>query len=303
MNKVKYMCPLLTLFNDDKTIDYDAMYALAERLIAGGVDGMIVLGSSGEFYSMDDATAGELAKRMIARVGGRVPVYVGTGRMTPERTTKFSRHALGCGADGVIVVGPYYIGASQEGVEAFYDEVARNVDGDIIIYNYPERTGHDVGPSTIKRLLGRHKHIIGIKDTVMSAQHTVALVTELAVDFPAFEVYTGYDCNFAGTVLAGGSGCIGALSNIAVAATGALVRAVRDGDLKALAAAQRRINRLMPLYTLATPFMPIFKAILREQGINNDGLCLPPSPPISSLAAEMDAALAIARAQEIIQGR
>ena len=103
----EYICPVLTAFHKDGSVDMEAMKALFDHLIEGGLDGIAIMGSSGEFYSMTLADAKAFAKASLAYLKGRIPVYVGTGRLTLEETVDLSSFALGCGADGVMVVGPY----------------------------------------------------------------------------------------------------------------------------------------------------------------------------------------------------
>lgn len=280
--KAKYMCPLVTLFNDEQEIDFPAMFTLIDRIIDDGIDGLVILGSSGEFYALEYEVCLDYAKEILNHVAHRVPVYIGTGQMTADKTINFSKYVLDIGADGVIVVGPYYIGCDQKGVYQYFHQIASQVEGDILIYNYPDRTGFDLELATLKQLLSAHKNIIGLKDTVLTANHTTQLATKLKDDFPEFQVFTGYDCNFVSTVLAGGIGCIGALSNIAPGTCAELVKAVENENFSMIKKTQQKIEQMMELYAITQPFMPTFKYILNQQGIHNSNQSLLPATMISS---------------------
>lgn len=275
--KAKYICPLVTLFNEDQTVDFPAMFRLIDRTIDQGIDGLVLLGSSGEFYALDYECCLDYAKVVLDYVAHRVPVYIGTGQMTVAKTVSFSQYVLDLGAEGVIIVGPYYIGCNQKGIYEYFHQIAAQVPGDILIYNYPERTGFDMEAITLKELLSVHSNIIGVKDTVLTANHTSQLVVKLKDHFPNFQVFTGYDCNFVNTVMSGGAGCIGALSNIATATCTELVAAFEEEDLPRLKKGQQKIEQMMALYTVTDPFMPTFKYILNEQGICNSGASLLPA--------------------------
>ena len=117
----EYICPVLTAFHKDGSVDMEAMKALFDHLIEAGSDGSANMRSSVEFYSMTLADAKAFARGSLAYFKGSIPFYVGTGRLTLEETVDLSSFALGCGADGVMVVGPFYIGTDREGIFSYYD--------------------------------------------------------------------------------------------------------------------------------------------------------------------------------------
>ena len=281
----EYLCPTLTALTSDGVVDFESQHRLYDRLIEAGIDGAIVLGSSGEFYAMTLDECCELGLDAIRHIAGRMKVYVGCGRLKMDETVELSNRMLDAGATGVIVVGPYYIGASEEGIFSYYDEVASRVHGNILIYNYPERTGYDVTPAIINRLLERHGNIVGIKDTVESATHTQAIVKGVKAEHPDFLVYSGFDNNLVPTVFAGGNGVIAAISNMAPELCASWIRAFKADDLKETARIHAEICRLMDIYRITTPFMPGMKKVLEFQGMGFTDRSLAPAVTCDDAAA------------------
>ncbi len=277
--QAEYMCPALTLFRNGE-VDFEAQHELYRRLIEGGIDGAVILGSSSEFYAMTPEMRRTVALDAIQQLGDHMKVYIGTGGLRVDDTVSASREALEAGATGVIIVGPYYIDASTEGIYSYYDQVASQVDGEILIYNYPDRTGYDVTPDILNRLLDRHPNIVGIKDTVGNPSHTQEILNRVRPEHPDFKVYSGYDNNFLPVVLAGGNGCIGALSNVIPEILSEWVWGVNEGDFDTCARIHDLVCKLFGIYQVQSPFMPAMKCVLAMQGLGcTEDALLPAIPP------------------------
>lgn len=265
--KAEYICPVLTAFDENGKVDMAAMKKQFDHLIEGGLNGIAVMGSSGEFYGMTLEEAMEFTRESITYLKGKIPVYVGTGRLIADETVQFSNYALDQGADAVMIVGPYYIGTDDAGVEEYYDHVAGQIHGDIILYNFPDRTGFDLSAEVILDLLAKHKNIVGVKDTFAAPAHTIALIKKIKSKYPEFRIYSGYDDNFVHVVLSGGDGCIAALSNVFPKLCSGWVKAVEENNLAKTAETEQVINELMDFYSISNPFMPAMKYALSVLGI------------------------------------
>ena len=274
----EFYCPAMTMFRDGK-VDYEAQHKLLGRLVDAGVDGAIILGSASEFYAMTPEVRREVALDAIEQLKGKKKVYVGTGCLNVADTVAFSNEMAEAGATGLIIVGPYYIGAEPEGVFEYYDQVASQVKGDIMIYNYPERTSYDVTPDILNRLLDRHDNIVAIKDTVESATHTQKILNLVKSKHPEFKVFSGFDNNFLPTVLAGGNGAIGGMSNMAPYMVASWVKAVNAGDFETVGAIHKAVCELFQVYQQTNPFMPSMKYILQLQGLGNTEESMLPGVP------------------------
>lgn len=274
----EFYCPAMTMFRDGK-VDFEAQHKLLGRLVDAGVDGAIILGSASEFYAMTPEVCREVALDAIEQLKGKMKVYVGTGCLNVADTVAFSNEMAEAGATGLIIVGPYYIGAEPEGVFEYYDQVASQVKGDIMIYNYPERTSYDVTPDILNRLLDRHDNIVAIKDTVESATHTQKILNLVKSKHPEFKVFSGFDNNFLPTVLAGGNGAIGGMSNMAPYMVASWVKAVNAGDFETVGAIHKAVCELFQVYQQTNPFMPSMKYILQLQGLGNTEESMLPGVP------------------------
>lgn len=292
--QAQYICPALTILDEKGQIDKEGNSRLYEHLLRQDISGILVLGSAGEFFGLSQAQRRELAEHAIRSIAGRTRVIIGTGSMSAKETIELSNHALGLGASAVMIVGPYYINLAPENVFAYYDTVASAIKGEIYLYNYPDRTGHDLGPDLVVRLLEKHKNITGYKDTVPGMDHTRQIIAATQDAFPDFAVFCGYDENFAHCVLSGGAGCIGALSNLTPETCMAWVKAFADNDLAAVSKIQQEINKLMQVYTLASPFIALLKTALNQRGLKLGTNCTYPGAGVSQ--AQLTAL------EQIIQG-
>jgi 4-hydroxy-tetrahydrodipicolinate synthase len=300
MKRAQYLTPVVTAFDAEGHLDHKANQAIYDHLIEGGIDGLVILGSTGEFFAMPDTQKQELIDLVVRHVNGRTKVYIGTACMTVEATIQLSNYALTAGADGVMVVSPYYFSLSDASIEAYFDQVADGVQGDIYLYNFPARTVHDLSPQVTLNLLRKHNNIKGFKDTVTEMAHTRQLLETVGEEFPDFVIYSGFDENFAHNMLSGGSGCIGGLSNVYPRLFKQWVDAVNEGELERVAVIQQVVDKLMGIYNINTPFIPVMKKAMMLRGLPLQGHCLQPllqpdeqqTQAIRTLLAEVDALIA-----------
>lgn len=278
--KAQYLTPVVTIFNQDGSVDVEGNKKVYEFLIEGGVDGLVIMGSTGEFFAMTM----EQQKQVIdiaAEYKDRTRVLIGVSRMVIGEVAELADYAYAKGLKEVMVVSPYYFKFTEEALEAYYDQVASSVRSDIILYNFPDRTAHDLTPELVLRLAGKHKNIIGIKDTVAEMGHTSAILRTVLPEFPDFQVYSGFDDNLIHNVMSGGCGCIGGLSNLMPQKCAAWTKAINDGDLAKMAEGQRFINDAMALYDISVPFIPTVKRAMRIAGLDISETCTTPMLPLN----------------------
>ncbi len=274
----KYITPAVTPLEADGSIDVRGAEGLYEHLIRGGVDGILVLGSIGEFFALSMENKKRLISLAVRSVAHRVRLIAGTADTVMENVVSLSEYALSEGVDAVIVVPPYYFSLNGESVEEYYDALARRIRGDILIYNFPDRTGYQIPPEVIARLALRHPNIVGCKDTVPGMDHTREIIKAVKPLRPDFEVFSGFDDNLAHNVLSGGDGCIAGLSNLAPEVCSAWARALERGDMREAAAFQQRIDRLMGIYGVGSPFVPYIKRAMELRGIGIRSFSTAPLP-------------------------
>ena len=241
-----YLTPAITLFNEDGTLDLASQERLFNNLIDQGVDGILVEGSSSEFFAMPMNQRREMAKFAIEKIDHRVKLIIGTSHMVADEIISFSNFCLDAGADAVMILPPYYFHFGPSALLQYYDRLAEQIHGDIYIYNFPDNTGYTIPPETVLALAKMHPNIVGMKDTVPGMDHTRELIK---------------------VVKSGGNGCIGALSNVVPEICAAWVRAFRENDLAGIARGQQTIDHLMDLYAIRSPFLPVIKEACRLRGI------------------------------------
>lgn len=272
----KWLTPVVTAFDKDGNIDPEANKKIYDFLINGGVDGIVVMGSTGEFFSMTTEQKKELIKLAVEYINNRTEVIIGTGGMSATESIELSNYAHEVGADAVMVVSPYYFSLSEESIELFFDKVAQGTKADIYIYNFPDRTGYDITPEITLNLVRKHKNIIGYKDTVTEMGHTRALINTMHKEFPEFKVYSGFDENFLHNVVSGGAGVIGGLSNLVPEICAKWVSATNEKDFDKASEMQKYINKLMAIYDIGTPFIPIVKKSMVLRGVEMEDYCTEP---------------------------
>ena len=276
--KAAYLTPAITLFHEDGTLDFESQAHLFNNLIEKGIDGILVEGSSSEFFAMPMDQRREMADFAIRQVDHRVKLIIGTSHMVANEIVSFSNYCLDAGADAVMILPPYYFHFGPEALLQYYDRLARQIHGPIYIYNFPDNTGYTIPAETVAKLAQLHSNIVGMKDTVSGMDHTRELIKTVKSRIPDFEIYSGFDDNFAHNVLAGGDGCIGALSNVVPEICTAWVRAFRENDLEGIAKGQQCIDRLMDLYAVRSPFLPVIKEACKLRGVASTSVGTFPMP-------------------------
>ncbi len=285
MKKAEILTPVVTAFDAQGNVDKEANRKIYEYLLKGGVDGLVVMGSTGEFFSMTTEQKKDLID-VAAEFVDKTQVLIGTGGMLADETVELSNYALAKGVKAVMIVSPYYFQFDEAALEDYYDYVASRIHGDIYIYNFPARTGHDISPALTLRLARKHANIVGFKDTVTEMGHTRALIDTMKDEFPDFVILSGFEEFMVHNVLSGGNGCIGGLSNVCPELFRKVADALNKGDLKAMEEGQKAIDQAMTLYDIGSPFIPIVKEAMILKGLPLVGTCTVPMPKVTDAQIE-----------------
>lgn len=266
--KAKIITPTVTIFDDKGKIDIEGNKLLIKHLIDNGVDGAVPLGSSGEFTAISLDEKKKLIKLYVDESKGRLDLIPGTNSLNFDECVDLSNYAISLGVKGVLILPPFYYGISQAEVFHYFDVLAQRVKGDIYIYNFPARTGFDMSADTTFSLAKKHKNIKGMKDSTANLTHTKEVILKVKDLRDDFEVYSGYDDHFVPNVIAGGNGCIAAISNFEPKLWSDWVAAINAGSFYDVKAIGNIIDRLMPLYSVEMNFSHIFKKFLIDDGLN-----------------------------------
>lgn len=232
---------LVTPFRDG-AVDYDALERLIESQIAGGVDGVIAVGTTGESPTLTHEEKTEVIRRTVEVARKRCLVLAGTGSYSTREAIAATQKAEQLGVDGALVVSPYYNKPSQEGLFRHFSEIANATSLKVMLYNIPGRCGVDILPATVVRLAEAGSNVVCIKE----ASGSVDRVSELRVRLPAeFTILSGDDGLTLPFMAVGAVGVVSVASNLLPAEIGDLVRTFAGGDT---ARAQHLHSRLYWLF-------------------------------------------------------
>lgn len=262
---------LITPFNEDGSVNYDKLTEIIEEQIAGGTDAIIACGTTGEASTMSEKEHMDVVRFIIEKVNHRIPVIAGTGSNCTATAVDLSRQAEKDGADGVLLVTPYYNKATQEGLIKHFTTIAEAISIPCILYNIPSRTGVTIQPETMAYLYKNVKNIVGVKDATGNIEMSTKLMTLVDEDFA---LYSGDDDEVVPLLALGGSGVISVLSNIAPKQTHDICEKWFDGDIKGSLDAQLKAFPLIKALFAEVNPIPV-KAAMNLQGKNVGSLRLP----------------------------
>lgn len=270
---------------DESGVNTAVFAELIERQIAGGTDAIIACGTTGEPSTMTEAEKVTAIKCAIETVRGRVPVIIGTGGNNTAKVIADCKRAQEMGADGLLLVTPYYNKCTQDGLAAHYKAAAEAVDLPMILYNVPGRTGVNLLPSTVAKLEGV-KNIAAVKE----ASGNIEQITELARLCPWVDIYSGNDDHVVPLLALGGKGVISVTANVAPKEMHEMCAAWFEGDLERARALQFKLNPLTKLLFSEVNPIPV-KAAMGLMGYSVGTPRLPLTPMtegnLERLAAEM----------------
>lgn len=265
------MVALVTPFTSGLDVDFDAYGRLVDFHLEAGTDGIVPCGCTGEAATLSHDEQKECIKFIVERVAGRVPVVAGTGSNNTHEALVLTRYAKEVGADGALLITPYYNKPTPAGQIAHYTSIAEAVDMPVVLYNVPGRTGTKMLPETIAEM-AKTPNIVAIKEACGSVDQVSQIIS--ACDMT---VVSGDDALTLPMMSVGATGVISVAANVVPAKMAALCAEFDKGDL----AAARTIHyELMPLFKglfLETNPMPV-KAVLAKMGLIENNLRLPLTP-------------------------
>ncbi|MGA7160557.1 MAG: 4-hydroxy-tetrahydrodipicolinate synthase [Bacteroidota bacterium] len=265
---------LVTPFKKDGTIDETALRKLVDYQIAGGVEAIIPIGTTGESPSISPDEHRRILELVIERSGGRIKVFAGSGSNYTNKAIELTRLAKDLGADAAILVAPYYNKPTQEGYFQHYRAVAEAVDIPLIVYNVPGRTGGNIAASTTLRMAEEIPSVIAVKE----ASGNFTQIMEIARNRPKhFSLLSGDDAITLPILSVGGDGCISVVANQLPKDFSEMVRAGLSGNWKKALTLHNKLLPLMNANFIETNPIPV-KASLSMMGMINEVYRLPLVP-------------------------
>ncbi len=253
---------LVTPMKENGEINYESLEKLIEAQIAGGTDALIVCGTSGEAPTLDDPEHLDAIRFSVEVTKGRIPVIAGTGSNNTAHAVMMSEESEKLGADGVLLVTPYYNKATQDGLYAHYRKIASATKLPCIIYNVPSRTGTNILPETMARLAEDQKNIVAIKE----ASGNISQVAKLAsLTDGKLDIYSGNDDQIVPICSLGGVGVISVLANVAPQETHDMVMLCLEDKYEEARNLQFRALPLVEQLFIEVNPIPV-KAALNMQG-------------------------------------
>lgn len=251
-------------------VDFDKLGELIEFQIAEKTDAIIICGTTGEASTMPDDEHKAAIKYTVEKVAGRIPVIAGTGSNDTKHCIELSQYAEEVGADGVLLVTPYYNKTTQKGLIQHYEAVAQSINIPIVLYNVPGRTGVNIAPQTLK-VLSEIDNIVAIKE----ASGNISQVAEMAaLCGDDIDIYSGNDDMIVPLLSLGGKGVISVVANIAPKDTHDIVEKFLSGDVEGSRKLQLKMLHLINTLFIEVNPIPI-KTAMNLLGYNVGKLRMP----------------------------
>lgn len=275
---------IITPMNPDGSVNFEGWKKLIDFQIENGTDAIVVCGTTGEASTLSHEEHIECIKFVVDYVNKRIPVIAGTGSNCTETAIMLSKEAEKAGADGVLLVSPYYNKATQKGLIKHFGDVANSINIPIILYNIPGRTGVNILPETVKYLVENYENIVAVKDATGNLGWT-ARVAELCGD--KIDIYSGDDNAICPILSFGGKGVISVLSHVAPRETHLIVEKFLNNDPKGSCELQLKYLTLVSLLFSEVNPIPV-KAACNLMGFEVGSL----RSPLTEMEDEHKAALA-----------
>lgn len=263
---------LVTPFRDG-AVDDSALAALVDRQVAAGIHGVVPCGSTGESATLSHAEHRHVVEVVVEAAAGRIPVVAGTGSNSTREAIELTLHARQAGADGALLLSPYYNKPTQEGIYLHYEAVARETGFPLVVYNIPGRTASNIAPETLARL-AELEHVVGVKEACGDIDQIAHVIASCPDEF---SVLSGDDALLLPLLAVGGNGCISTTSNVAPESIGALFAAWQAGDTQRALEIHQQLLPLFDVLFCETNPIPV-KAALALMGLLGDEIRLPLTP-------------------------
>ncbi|HLG51632.1 MAG TPA: 4-hydroxy-tetrahydrodipicolinate synthase [Chloroflexota bacterium] len=276
---------LITPFRDGQ-IDEPALRRLVEFHLQNGTDGLVPCGTTGESVAMTEEEQLRVIEIVVETVNHRIPVIAGTGTNSTAKTIKMTKKAREIGADGALLVTPYYNKPTQQGLFLHFEAVAKETDLPLVLYNVPSRTGVNLLPETVARL-AKIPTIVGIKEASGSMDQVSQIIESCR---PDFAVLSGDDSLTLPMLALGAVGVVSVVGNLAPAAMSEMVRAYRTGQVARARELHYQLFDLCRAMFLETNPIPV-KTAAGILGLCSDEMRLPMCPMGEANRAKLEAVL------------
>ena len=270
-------------------VSYTDLEALIAHQLAGNIDGLVSVGTTGESPTLNSNEHIEVVRATVAAAGGKVPVYAGTGSNSTDEAIQLTQKAEAAGADGFLVVAPYYNKPSQEGLFLHFSKIAECTEKPIILYSIPSRCGIEISVDVTARLYEKYPHVNCMKAAEGSCDKVTEYVRALGPDYSVMSGDDGLTLPF---MSCGATGVISVASNLVVAPLVEMVKAANAGDYTSARKTYLRYYPLFKAIFIEPNPVPIKYALKQAGIIQSEEVRLPLSPITDATKAQLDPLLA-----------
>lgn len=255
--------PIVTPVDQAENVNEQGLKRVIDHVINGGVHGVFVLGSNGEFYALDFENQKRAVEITVEQVNGRVPVYAGASAITTKESIKLAKMAEAAGADALTILTPMFIQPNEEEMYHHFTSIAKATNLPLILYNNPGKTTNNISVSLLEKLASIDQ-IIGIKNTSLDFSQTIKYIN--ATKDKNFRVLSGSDYYIYGTLAYGGVGCVAGTANVAPKLVVDIYEKFMAGDHAGALEAQYRLVPLRDTYSYGS-FPVVMKECLNLMGV------------------------------------
>jgi 4-hydroxy-tetrahydrodipicolinate synthase len=278
----RVLTAMVTPFHDDGSVDLESAARVAEHLADHGHDGVVVSGTTGESPTTTTEEDGRILRAVVEAVGDRLTVVAGVGTNNTAHSVELAAQAEKVGADGLLLVTPYYNKPTQPGLAAHFEAVASASSLPVMLYDIPGRTGLAIAEDTYRRV-AQHPHVVAVKDAVGDLFRGVRIMADTGLAF-----YSGDDVMNLGWLTHGASGVVSVVGHVAGREYADMVAAVDRGDLSSALATYRRLVPLVEIVMQRVQGAMTAKAAMQLLGVlDNRNVRLPLVPAADDLVAEL----------------
>lgn len=257
--------PIVTPIDAEENVDEQGLKKVIDHVLKGGVHGVFVLGSNGEFYGLDFENQKRVIEITVNHVNGKVPVYAGASAITTKGCIKLAQVAEEIGADAITVLTPMFIQPNDKELYNHYEAIAKSTSLPVLLYNNPGKTTNNISVPLLEKL-AKIDNIVGIKNTSMNFAQTIDFI-KVAKEIGNFRVFCGTDYYIYATLAYGGAGCVAGTANVAPRIVVDIYEKYIAGDYEGAMEAQFRLIPLRNAYNYGS-FPVVMKECLNLMGMN-----------------------------------
>lgn len=257
--------PIVTPVDAEENVDEQGLKNVIDYVLSGGVHGIFVLGSNGEFYGLDFENQKRAIEITVNHANGKVPVYAGASAITTKGCIKLAQTAEKAGADAITVLTPLFIKPNEKELYNHFEAIAKSTSLPVLLYNNPDKTTNNISASLLEKL-AKIDNIVGIKNTSLNFAQTIEFI-RVANNIGNFKVFAGSDYYIYATLAYGGIGCVAGTANVAPRLVVEIYEKYITGDYEGALDAQFKLIPLRDAYNYGS-FPVVMKECLNLMGMN-----------------------------------